>query len=293
MHGILSALALVAKIATVGITLGFFSTKAPVEHKFYKTCPDDSWPALMTDDSREHLGKAVTLDNGLEAYYVAPQKPSKKAIIVYYTIKGMAGSRIKSITDHFSNFEEPYHVILPNFFRNKDGILSNGGPYRGPPTQEQIAFSAKVSNATNVMADTEEVVKFLKNIDADMSIGGVGYCWGAWAVFHASASGFINAGASAHPSLGLAMFDQMTVGELAATVKHDQLIMPTAMEDETVREGGIVQTTLQGNGLECRIIDYSSMRHGFTIDGDISVPEVKEAIKTSTTHTIDFMNEKL
>ena len=57
----------------------------------------------------------------MDAYYVEPEAPSDKAIVVNYDVMGIDGGRLRSVSDQLAK-DTGFHVIMPDFFRNGEGI---------------------------------------------------------------------------------------------------------------------------------------------------------------------------
>ena len=64
--------------------------------------------------------------------------------------------------------------------------------------------------------------------------------------------------------------------EILKNIKSFQMFMPSASEGESVKPGGLGKKIL-GDGVQ--IIEFPDMEHGWTVRGDLSIPEVERDVE--------------
>ena len=234
-------------------------------------CPSESWPmALTKDNEHDNLGKIETLDNNLDIYHVGS---GKKAIIVIYDVFGLDNGRNKSICDNLAK-ELNCRVIIPDFYRNRDGLHNYGG----------IPFTADGMNwvksfpIDKVLKDCEVVIDFLKQMAVD-KIFSLGFCWGGWVGFHLSATGLIDAAASCHASIKVESLFGNSIEDLSKSVKTPILLCQAGNDEENTKKGGDIEKWVKEEAkMDIDIFEFSEMKHGWVPRGDESVKEVKRDV---------------
>ena len=116
-----------------------------------------------------------------------------------------------------------------------------------------------------------------------------GFCWGSWLIFRESADatgakGFA-CGVNCHPSLILEekfvsppVFG--SISKLAAAASHPMMMMPCQGDPEAVQAGGDVekQLGLKPFAKKCGFVPFTTMKHGFVSQGDVTNDEVRSEI---------------
>uniref|UniRef100_A0A6B2LGN7 Dienelactone hydrolase domain-containing protein n=1 Tax=Arcella intermedia TaxID=1963864 RepID=A0A6B2LGN7_9EUKA len=175
-----------------------------------------------------------------------------------------------------------FNVYLPDFQR--------GDPFNGDwPT-----FKPWVSKTpwSKVNADLQVLTHHLKQNGA-ASIGIMGFCWGSWVVFHASASADIKAGICVHPAIvKLSELFEENLDELVDHVKAPQLILNAGNDSDLFKEGGKYAVKLKERGL-CEVVDYPDMTHGWVPRGNLSDPAVEAAVIDVTNRVIEYFQKHL
>lgn len=117
------------------------------------------------------------------------------------------------------------------------------------------------------------------------SIGIVGFCWGAYAVVKAAATGKVAAGCSFHPSTSVAhrFYDEEEVA-IASAVKAPIMFNTAGNDPDNLREGGaVVEAVRSAAGQDCVTVDFPDMKHGWVSRGDASdaaiARDVEKALK--------------
>lgn len=120
---------LAAVISTVSAIFYFLANPIQVKHPD-SIDPENSWPALYLDANVENDGIEIsiptTYSENMTIYHVRPNLPSNKAIVVNHDSMGVNMGRLKSVCDQLAQ-DTGFHVIMPDFFRNGDGIMNHGG----------------------------------------------------------------------------------------------------------------------------------------------------------------------
>jgi len=116
------------------------------------------------------------------------------------------------------------------------------------------------------------------------SFGCIGFCWGAWAVWHVAASDKIRCGVSIHPSLQVTRVHGEDLKQLTEQIKSPQLIIPCGNDSANVKKDGEVVQWLQKKNL-VQVEEFLNMKHGFVTRGDLrddgTCREVQRALDLS------------
>ena len=251
-------------------------------------CPPNSWPELatMTDDDATRAGVVENLD-GLDVYTVpAPSSDSKKGIIFIYDVHGFAGVRVKTVCDALAL--SGFHVCMPDLYGKAQGVNDFGG--FGSPTGKKFLQQFTVDD---LMPKFDKAIAHLKSKGCT-SIGAVGFCWGAYAVFKLSATGKLQAGAGCHPSIkiGPLLFDEPE-NDIAAAVKCPQLLCPAGNDPDNVKTNGELVTIVEKLGYECKTVEFPEMSHGWVIRGDATQKAVARDVKAALGEVSAFFGKYL
>jgi len=244
-----------------------------------KCCPDGSAPALVTSQSSS--GKEIHLD-GLKCY---TNGCGKKSVIVFYDIFGYDGGRTKQICDQIAN--EGYYVILPDI-------------YHGDAWPADKPFDTLMDWVKNfpyiglIKNDVTKVLDHLQKQGSDESIGCLGFCAGAYSVFHLCQNEKVKCGASCHPSVQIAgLFGESPEG-LAEEVKSPQLLYSAGGDLDTYKSDGEVVKILQKKfGDKIIVREFPEMAHGWVSRGDISDPKIADQVKQALDGVFKFFADNL
>jgi dienelactone hydrolase len=99
------------------------------------------------------------------------------------SICSVSGGRIKGVCDTIA--EAGFRVIMPDLYGDSKGINDMGG-FGSPAGKEWL----KTFNAAFVAEQLESVYAELES-KGIISVGSIGFCWGAYVVFKMSAAGKI------------------------------------------------------------------------------------------------------
>lgn len=205
----------------------------------------------------ELIGKDVRIFDS-NVYQVGEANGNERILIILTDIYGFDFKNTRLIADQFSR--SGYHVLVPD-------ILN------GDPAKPDTNLPEWLKNHTPEI--TEPIIKnFVTQVKNELkpkTLVGIGYCFGAkYLIQLIGAQPIFDAGAIAHPSfVSIEEVKAITKPILISAAEIDP-IFTTELRHET--EKVLVE------GKKVFQIDlFSSVAHGFTSRGDISIPQVKYA----------------
>lgn len=78
--------------------------------------------------------------------------------------------------------------------------------------------------------------------------------------------------------------------ELVSRVRKSVLLLPCENDPDTYRPGGAIHNILSQNlGEHFVMVDMPTVKHGFTVRGDIANPEVHDAVQRALKAILDFI----
>lgn len=203
----------------------------------------------------------------LRYYKVKPEAPSKKAIVLIHDIFGLDVGRHFGVCDALSQISGAT-VIAPDLLR---GDVATWEMVKSPALLELVARHP----IDSLQKDLDHVYEDLLPKAEFDSIILVGFCWGAWVVFHEGGrlpDPRIKAGANYHPSLGLAEAFGNSVDALIKANRMPMMLCSCVDDPPTVKPGPACLLPTQIIHL------FERQNHGFMTQGDVSKEEVKEDI---------------
>lgn len=233
--------------------------------------------------------------------YATGNPTNGNGVVLVPDVWGWDSGRVREWADDLSAKLGAY-CIVPKFLSG--GNPPFNGPFEGgtngdglPPTLDldkrgKEAFPFILSfkwdiiqpRMVNAMAHMKE--------KGCTKIGGVGFCWGGWALFHGSgAGGDLACCAIPHPSCHLeGMFKGDPVA-LAGTVKCPCLMMPAGNDPDLYLPGtGAVMGKLPA-GSESK--PFPDMLHGWSIRGDLADAKVARDAKLVYEETEKYLQKYL
>ena len=249
-------------------------------------CPANSAPALkITTEQHTPSGNEILLD-GLKCY-TSGSVNSKKSIIIFYDIFGYDGGRTKQICDQIAG--AGYYVVLPDIYHGDAWPADK-------PKDTLMEWLKNFPWNEKIGSDVVKVMAHLKSVGVDQSVGCLGFCAGAFSVFHlCQQGGGVKCGASCHPSVQIGGLFGETPEGLAEDIKCPQLIysaggnLPTYKPDPV----GDVYKVLQGKfsgvdntGNDFR--EFADMVHGWVSRGDINDLKVREQVEIALNGVLKF-----
>jgi len=239
-------------------------------------CPSGSWPACQAPDTYEAKG-AKQMIGDLPVYYVEPETPSEKAILVLPDIFGWSnmGGRFFGICDTFA--EQGFSVLLVDPFR---GDTAAG-------KEDMMSWITSFKYEETVGTDIEQCVKWLGEKGAT-SIGAAGFCWGVWAFCKAASSGTkFKCAVGPHPSTRLEGMFGRDEQEMIDAVNMPVLILPAGNDPDNLKEGGAVAEALVKKG--GKVVTYPDMAHGWVSRGDLGNSDVARDTQDAIQHMVEFL----
>ena len=242
-----------------------------------KCCPDGNAPALNT--SLKSSGVEIDLD-GLKCY---TNGSGVKSVIVFYDVFGFNGGRTRLICDQIA--AEGYYAISPDIYHG------DAWP-DGKPMDGIMDWLKNFPWNDIIKTEVNKVMDHLQKQGADQSIGCLGFCAGAYCVFHLCQNEKMKCGASCHPSVHIGKLFGETPEDLASGIKCPQLLYPAGGDLSTYKPGGEVVEILQKKfGNENVFREFPDMIHGFVSRGDINDPKVAVEVKQALDGVFKFFSK--
>ena len=218
-------------------------------------------------------GEMVDLDPGMRGYLVG----SGKKVIVWstdttgITDEGIANKTTLEWADMLAE-KGGYTVLIPDWFRGNNAPAS---PPNRPPNRPWLV---QVTNWTRIESDwNNTILPYLETkINGPLSIGLIGNCWGSYPVVLLSRFNNIKCGISMHPShSGLIILAGQSESEVLSQVVAPQLFMIEGGVTDNYKAGGLADEIL---GDEITFEEFNDMKHGWTVGGDLSDPDVVSGV---------------
>lgn len=199
---------------------------------------------------------------------------STKYLIIFSDIYGLDLVNTKLVADTFSSCLG-YPVIIMDILNN-DPFVADGS----------MDFQKWFSNHTPEI--TVSIIKpFMEKFTSTHKIeflSGVGYCFGAKYLAHyLTIDGPINVGAFAHPSF--------VSDEELENIKKPLLISCAEIDEIFTDElRSKSKQILQKSGIPYQIDLFSNTQHGYSVRGDLSIPQIKYAAEKTLTDQVLWFN---
>jgi len=204
-------------------------------------------------------GTFTKLGDSMDVYKVGS---GRTAVVVLADIFGIRSGRHIGICDHFASVLE-CTVFAPDLFKGErfESVDLKTFCMKFPPS--------------SVTADLDKLyAESLPNESYDKIVI-LGFCWGSWIVYHEGArmkDERIVCGVNFHPSLRLEGFFGGDTKSLSNRNQIPQLLFPCSDDPENIKSG--IKCELQENLATIHLCDQ--VKHGFSSQGDITDPVVKE-----------------
>jgi len=277
-------------VAAVGLTY-YIYRKVTVKDTIYffgngDCCPPGSEPGECTTctDYKEQ-GNEITL-NGLSLYTVGK---GSKVIIMVSDIFGWKSGRHREMCDQFAT--QGYRVVLPDLFHGtaKDApfnivsLIFKG--YSFYKRMKSFPWSKLASDIHGIL------IPYLEKEGAT-SIGCIGFCWGAWVIWHAAASDKIRCGVCCHPSLQVTLAFGEDVKQLTEKIQSPQLLLPAGNDSADLKKNGKVVQILQKKNL-VEVSEFPTVKHGFVTRGDLRDNNVSREVQRALDLSMSFFRKHL
>lgn len=216
------------------------------------------------------IGKLTTI-GGLETYTVGDES-CDSVIVIATDIFGHTLVNVQLLADQMSRCG--YRVIIPDILK--------GHPI-GNETLEQW-FPLHTPDITTPIFDS-----FLAKAREELKpkfFFGIGYCYGAKFVFeHLKEGGLLDAGAGPHPSLFTYEDVEAITKPLIISACQVDTMFPVEKRYKTE------EILSKKEGLIWEINLFSGCNHGFSVRGDVTIPQVKYAKERTLTDQLNFFDQ--
>lgn len=206
---------------------------------------------------------------GLDTYTVGE---SSKVIVILTDIYGHKYNNVLLVADAIS--KEGYKVLIPDILKG-DPIVSFDELQAWLP-KHTPEITAPIVNG------------FLKKVKEELKptfLGSIGYCYGAkYVIQNLSSSGFLDAGAVAHPSFVSIEEVKEIKRPLVISAAETDSIFPPELRHQTEDE------LAKLNGVRYQVDLFSGVTHGFAVRGDINNPIVKYAKEKALLDQLTFFD---
>lgn len=265
-----------------------------------RCCPSGSHGYLAANPSASNTGSKMTVNGGLEVYAVGSPAAGNGVLFVP-DVWGWDSGRIREEADKMASDLNAY-VVVPKLLHNNNPPFN--GPFEGgtdgdglPPTLDldkrgkeafpfilSFKWDSIAPKMTSAMAHMKE--------KGCSKVGGVGFCWGVWALFHCSADGgALDCISGPHPSVHLEGMHKGDPVALAGQVKCPCLMMPAGNDPDLYNPGtGAVMQKLPA-GSESK--PFPDMLHGWSIRGDMNDAKIARDTRACFDETAAFMRKYL
>eukprot|EP00211_Chloroparvula_japonica_P015036 CAMPEP_0119119724 /NCGR_PEP_ID=MMETSP1310-20130426/1087_1 /TAXON_ID=464262 /ORGANISM="Genus nov. species nov., Strain RCC2339" /LENGTH=253 /DNA_ID=CAMNT_0007109171 /DNA_START=78 /DNA_END=836 /DNA_ORIENTATION=- len=238
-------------------------------------CPPGSLPPLLENDYKP-CGEVITTE-GLQVYEVgANNKNNNVAVVVFYDIFGFASdgeTKVRHICDQLAATLQ-CRVVLPDYYKGDKWPVD-------APLDEKLFAWIQTFPWSKVSPEHAKVLRHLKNAGV-AKYSAIGFCWGAWGIFHAAAEESpelpMACGVNCHPSVRIEGFFGSNEVALAKKVRAPQILFPAGNDPDNVKEGGEVLKALESAGVAAETHVFPDMVHGFMTRGDINDANTKRDV---------------
>lgn len=215
------------------------------------------------------IGKLATI-GGLETYTVGDE--SNDSIIVIATdIFGHKFNNVQLLADQMSKCG--YRVVIPDILKSNpigDEALELWLTRHTPDVTSPIF--------DGFLAKAREELK-------PKHLFGIGYCFGAkFVIENLKEGGLLDAGAGAHPSFVTDEDVEAIVKPIIISACQVDPIFPVEKRQKTE------EILTKKEGLFWEIDLFSGCSHGYSVRGDITIPQVKYAKERTLTDQLNFFN---
>ncbi|KAF6002509.1 hypothetical protein F1559_003471 [Cyanidiococcus yangmingshanensis] len=252
-------------------------------------CPPDSWPALKVDYKPK--GKLIYIGRGLQAYVVGN---GPRAVLALNDVFGIESGHSKEICDAIA--DHGFTVVFPDVFRGNHLKVSDMSKL----FEELPGWAKQFDYESNLRQDVVEVIlPYLHEklgFKNNEKIALVGFCWGAFMLFHLAGDtklpgGPFACGVSFHPSVQIEGVFQRDPLQLIDRATCPQLLLPSAGEPDFMKEEGDAIKKLRAKpfGASCGVKTFPNMQHGWVNRGDRSDPQVVRDAQQALQLAVDFM----
>lgn len=196
---------------------------------------------------------------------------AKKFLFVFTDIFGLELVNTRLVADRFAACLG-YPVIIMD--------ILNGNPFRLDGSMTFESWTPKHTPELTHAITKKFFDAFKVKFPDTVFLAGIGYCFGAkYLAPYLTSEGLFDAGAFAHPSF---------VSSEALEAISKPLVLSCAEEDKIFPRDLRIksQEILEKNKVHYQFDLFSHVSHGFTVRGDLSIPEVKYAAEKAFTDQV-------
>lgn len=154
-------------------------------------------------------------------------------------------------------------------------------------------FLSKWSTWQDLEDDIRTLFSYIDSLGI-AAIGCLGFCWGVWVGFKASAAGFpLKAGAGAHPSIRLEEYHGSTPEKLSELVNCPMMLASARNDPPNVQEGGEVERILQAKFPQSTVKSFHDVDHGWVSRGDLQDPVVSQNVNDALMAITHFLQQNI
>jgi dienelactone hydrolase len=154
--------------------------------------------------------------------------------------------------------------------------------------ETRMAFLKRWAQWEVVENDCNTIFRYLQEKGIS-SIGAIGFCWGVWMAFRASAAGFpLKAGAGCHPSIRLEQFSGGSEDQLSRSVKCPMALASARNDPDNVQTGGSVHAILSSLHPASEVRSFGEVDHGWVTRGDLNDEVVAKNVRDALQFCQDF-----
>ncbi|OQS06094.1 hypothetical protein THRCLA_01839 [Thraustotheca clavata] len=278
-------------------------------------CPPGSLPACPTNDDSPPI-----LLGSTKAYFY-DNSTSSVCILVFPDVFGPTSGRTKEYCVKLSSMYKVALLDLVDDYIIQDetrpsDVTVNANSTRNVKLGEKIMSAishpfqklsskvkmikwAKSHPFEQLLININGAVEHLKNQHHVTTFAGIGYCWGSWVLgkYAGVPNSPLAAGVHCHPSWRVEdIYHGPNSGKrMTNTINSPQLLLCAGNDPEWLHPGGVVDEALKAKsfGLQCKVVLFKSMIHGWVIRGDITNDEVAVGVNEAWETIYPFLHELL
>jgi len=255
-------------------------------------------PNFEIDDTAEPNGSVVALGGDVKVYVTGPAE-SVAGILLVGDFFGWNGGRVRAVADYLASSlcavcVVPRLLDTPNWEGGTDGDGLPDDFETGEDLDQLRPWLLKY--VWNIFEPKIEAAAVHLRNQGVKRIGGVGFCFGSWAVCKASeiVKELI---CSVHLYPSVHFMENITDGDcvrLGSRLRSPALFMPGRMGQKTYGpESDMFQAVQQNHRKQAESIPFGDMAHDWVLRGDERRPAVRDAIVTSLHHTAKYLRKFL
>ena len=257
-------------------------------------CPAGSEGSYF-DEGYVIKGEKKTTPEGIEFY--ATGTPNDKGIIVFSDVFGWNSGRIRRFADVVSEKLDAYvcvgRYLTPGVEGGNDG---DALPLGFDTTARYEVFKEWIVSNHPWESLKPKFMSVFDHMIASgcKKIGGMGFCWGAWAIAHLSAERKeLLCAVVPHPSFQLEGFFNKEVMDLVQQIQCPILLCPAGNDPDRYRSNGDFYECLVKKFPATRTEDFPDVKHGFSLRGDWSDSQVRECTDKVLALTEEYFKANL